>query len=95
MTAIISKTSVYPIPAFTDPDPEAPLSWTCTRNTLLVTMTDCSSGGITSITVSPTLTEPGLHYVDFHLRDGLVTTTVDFRLTIDAVNTPPYFLTTF
>ena len=88
------KTGEYIIPLFTDPDPGASLSWKCTMNSPKVTMTDCTAGDIKSITVTPTITELGKHYIDFHLTDGLITTSVDFKLTIDAVNTPPYFVTT-
>jgi len=58
-----------------------------------ITMTDCSAGGITSITVTPTLTEEGVYNVVFHLFDGIDTT--DYTLTITAYNTAPYFMTAF
>jgi hypothetical protein len=47
---------VYSIPSYTDPDSSyASLSWSCTMNNPVVSMTDCTSGGITSITVTPTM----------------------------------------
>ena len=38
------------------------------------------------------MAEVGTHTVVFHLYDGIDTT--DFTLTINAVDSPPYFLTT-
>jgi len=87
------KSVVYPIPLYTDPDPGATLSWTCTKNNPTVTMTDCSTGGIPSITITPSISEAGPHTVVFHLFDGIDTT--DYTLTITAYNTAPYFMTAF
>ena len=60
-------------------------------NPPVVTMTSCTSGGITEITVSPTMSEEREHTVVFHLTDGIDST--DFTLTIDAFDSPPYFAT--
>lgn len=86
-------TQSYDIPSFSDPDPGAPLSWNCVRNAPTVTMTDCTSGSITSLTVTPTIAEFGPHTVLFNLTDGLSYT--QFTLTIQVINTPPYFETPF
>jgi hypothetical protein len=62
-------------------------------NAPVVTMTSCTSGGITSITVTPTMAEKGSHTVVFYVTDGMFYT--PFILTINAVDSPPFFKTTF
>jgi hypothetical protein len=51
-------------------------------------MTSCSGA---SITVSPTMAEIGRHTVNFYVRDYEYS--IPFTLTIDAVDSPPYFKT--
>lgn len=62
-------------------------------NAPVVTMTSCTSGGITSITVTPTMAEEGSHTVVFYVTDGMFT--ISFTLTIKAVDSPPFFKTPF
>jgi hypothetical protein len=51
-------------------------------------MTSCNGA---SITVSPTMAEIGRHTVNFYVRDYEYA--IPFTLTIDAVDSPPYFKT--
>jgi hypothetical protein len=55
-------------------------------------MTDCS-GGVTSFIVTPTMSEKGRHDIAFIVSDG--ESSDSFILTIDAVDSPPYFKTAF
>ena len=83
---------MYTIPSYTDPD-SGGLSWYCKMNAPYVTMTSCTSGGITSITVTPTMAEEELHTVVFYVTDGMFTT--PFTLKINAFDSPPFFKTPF